>query len=329
MDVSQLAEFSQRARDAGDDAWREEPLRKLASLQVPREVLGPKGWLLESDIRLTWIDWFIDSLVDRASFVHDDTLTYAHMYDTLQKQLKRTYPISDPDEVRGAAAVLSELAWEDIRRRRERRRQPVAQVARQELWFAAEPDPRCYLCGYKFKPQARDQILGRRTIEKPSEDAELPLLVDFTRPRGLVARDLRAEVDHIRPVWSGGTSSTENLRLACGWCNKVKSSFRSLYDSTARFAGTIRPERSRTISQPQPLWILRLVATRGRCEHLGGCGAGLSTNELFVAPRAQDGALNPVSAYVFCGQHDPWSTSRFVGRRLLLASRTASVAHSA
>lgn len=317
MDAKNLADYISQAQAAAVNAWEEQPLRQLSYRQVPADVLGPHAWLLEADAKITWTNWFVDGLIDRTPYVLNRNLRYAQLYVEIQKQLRDLYPSLPVDEIRMAASVLSDLAWDDISRRRNSARIKLSREEREELWFAAEPQPRCYLCGYMFADRARDRYLNRGTASR-IEREDLPLLVDFTRPRGLLVRDVSIEVDHVAAVAGGGQSHPSNLKLSCGWCNRVKSDRTSLYAAPATFAGSMYVQGLGRISLPQPLWILRIVATRGRCEHPSGCTATLQSHELFVAPRNIDAMLNPVNCRVYCAEHDPWSTLRFVGRNSVL-----------
>jgi len=312
MDVQALAEYLVSTHNASNDAWSEPALRQLSNRRVPQEVVGTQAWLLEADARLTWTRWFVDGLINQARYVRDENLGYSHLYFDAQEQLQLQLPTVPLDELRLAAKAVAELAWDEISRRRKLGRQRISQQVREDLWFAAEPSPRCYLCGYLFDAHARERLLGREeSVRRP---ATLPMLVDFTRPRGVSVRDITVEVDHVAPVSSGGQTMQTNLRLACGWCNRVKSNRTSLYEASALIAGTIVTRELGKVAVPQPLWVLRIVATRGRCEHPSGCLARLDSHELYIAPRNLSGTLNPVNALVYCAEHDPWATARLVGR---------------
>ncbi|WP_425465621.1 HNH endonuclease [Nonomuraea turkmeniaca] len=182
---------------------------------------------------------------------------------------------------------------------------------RRTLWFR-ELDPRCYLCGYKFTAGARDRFLRRsRSPLTP------PPLVDFTRPR-TKERHLLIEIDHMQAVAEGGTNELDNLSLACGWCNIVKGRRGSIFDVDSRPIGMLDHPTLGWLSVPQPMWVLRIVSMRGRCEHPSGCSANLANSELLVAPYSSRGALNPANTLVFCGEHDPWKDERLISRTLVV-----------
>ncbi|MFT7866782.1 MULTISPECIES: HNH endonuclease [Amycolatopsis] len=137
------------------------------------------------------------------------------------------------------------------------------------------------------------------------------------RPRGLKQRHLSIEIDHVTPVAGGGSNDVDNLRLACGWCNQVKSRYASLYDVATWPARHVDHPSLGWMTLPQPFWVLRIVSMRGRCEHPDGCSARLATDELFAAPARARGTLNPVNVRVYCHEHDPWSIDRLVSPALL------------
>ncbi len=313
FDAYDLSDFISATREVAQDYWAESALRRLSTRAIPSEVLGSHAWLLQSDARLTWISWYVDALIEKQKYVKDERLGYAHLYEALRTELLLRYADAPQDEVGQAATHLAELVWSDVAARRQSGRTRIPPAIREELWFSREPDPRCYLCGYRFDAYARDKYLSRPAGERP----DLPVLVDLTRPRGLKLRDIEVEVDHVRPVSDGGSSSAENLRLACGWCNSVKSNRHSLYASSSAPYGEVRVGQLGRVPLPQPLWVLRIVATRGRCEASDGCDARLDSAELFLAPLGRTNVLNPSNAAVYCKSHDPWKAKRYVGPSVL------------
>lgn len=304
-----------RTRAADMAAWDESSLRSLAGLQMPQSLMGQHSWLLEADVRLSWARWYVDGLVDCSRFIRDKGETYARLYAEVISTLRTLHPLQPVDELRAMATAVAEMAWDYVERMRNAGRRSIRPSVRKELWHAAEPHPRCYLCGYLFPARARDRFLGRTTPEEGLE--QTPPLLDFTRPRGEVSRDVQIEVDHVTAAGKGGSGSVSNLRLACGWCNKVKSDRRSILDAPATFKGICVTAELGEVAVPQPTWVLRIVGTRGRCESPGGCDARLDTQELFIASRNEHGSITPTNAMVTCAEHDPWNTARWVGRGAL------------
>jgi len=238
------------------------------------------------------------------------------LFQEINTQLHELDPQAPKDEVNAAAKQLALFAWREVEARRGARRERPDNSLRRLIWFKYDPLQRCYLCGYRFTPHAKDLFLRRRKDQIP------PLkLVDFTRPRGLSYRHLRVELDHVIPVAEGGETNEDNLRLACGWCNIVKSSLWSVYDAKSWAVGVIKHPSLGLVTVPQPLWTLRLVAARARCEASEGCGARLVDHELFIAPHNPKGSLTPTNLRVVCGKHDPWAGHRLVSPALLAKSK--------
>lgn len=308
-----IAGWVNHADRALADAWSTDALNTLAAQTAPGAALGSLGWLLRADAASTWARWYVEGLADIGRYVHDEELELGHLYASVRAALRAEHSSMPDDELGGLARVVGSLAWKEVLHRRRGRRLRLTPREREDIWFRSEPGARCYLCGYQFRADAKDRFL-RRPDARP---AELPVLVDCLRPRGRVARDLDAEVDHVRPVASGGDTESSNLRLACGWCNRVKSRYAELYDAPAWSPAVFAHPRLGLVSLPQPLWIVRIVGVRGRCEAAEGCSARLSDAELFVAPRRAGGALNPANAAAYCAEHDPWGQVRYVGPGIL------------
>ncbi|MFO7597059.1 MAG: hypothetical protein R6W92_12050, partial [Desulfocurvibacter africanus] len=169
---------------------------------------------------------------------------------------------------------------------------------RQSLIDAVGAEPRCYLCGYKFEEEAVKHFLeGKEYNRKPKS------FVDYLRPHGLDPRDFRVELDHVFPFSLGGRNG-ENLRIACGWCNRFKSNKISLFESSSYHKSIDHPYIGRT-SIPKPFWSIRLIATRGRCEHMDGCNKTIKNAHLTIAPLHTKGAMLPTNIVICCSDHDP------------------------
>lgn len=312
MQPQEVGEFFAEIKKALDDNWSDEALKSLAKYTVPDVIAGNHGWLLRGDLSTVWGRWFIESLVDLAPFELDPALTIGHLHLPILTHVNSVSPQVPLDERKEYARVLTRFAWQLVLARRSRKRSVISAAMREELWALGQPEPRCYLCGYEFGEEARDKFLGTS-----KGGPATPLLVDFTRPRGVRAAQLCIEVDHVIPVAEGGETGVENLRLACGWCNSVKNRYTNIYDVIPWSAGIFEHPALGPVTQPQPLWILRTVATRRRCEAAEGCTARIEEAELFAGPRNQGGALTPVNVAVYCEQHDPWRLDRWVGPKRL------------
>ncbi|WP_376740246.1 HNH endonuclease [Gordonia sputi] len=271
---------------------------------------------MQADVRLSWVAWFARQFIDSTRFSIDRSLTWSVAYAQCSQRLVDYFEDCPRDEIRIAARKITDIIWAEVEvERSERNRVAVSNALKEDLWLANEPGSRCYLCGREFDELAREKYLGRRTGIR---DRALPTFVDFTRPIGLVPRDLDVEIDHYLPVSAGGRTELANLRLSCGWCNRIKGARSTLYQGTAYSGKVLYVKELGYCQVPDPLWVVRVIATRGRCEYRGGCSVTLASGELFVAPRRQNTReLTPFTMGVYCKEHDQWKTARYVPRTAL------------
>ncbi|MEU2448990.1 HNH endonuclease signature motif containing protein [Streptomyces sp. NPDC012765] len=315
MQPQEVGEFFAEIKKALDSNWSDEALKSLSKHTVPEVVPGNHAWLLRGDLSTVWGRWFIESLVDLAPYELDAERGIGHLHGSIFEYFNAVSPQVPLDERKEYARVLTRFAWQIVLSRRSRKRAAIGLALREDLWAMGQPEPRCYLCGFLFGDQARDKFLGEAAQMPPT-----PPLVDFTRPRGARASQLCVEVDHVIPVAEGGKTTIENLRLACGWCNSVKNRYTNIYDTTPWAVGIFEHPALGPVTKPQPLWVLRTVATRRRCESSGGCMAKIEDSELFAGPRNSKGALTPVNLAVYCEEHDPWRLDRWIGPKRLSIS---------
>jgi hypothetical protein len=104
------------------------------------------------------------------------------------------------------------------------------------------------------------------------------------------------------------------LRLACGWCNRHKSSLTILFDARANPAVFAHP-RLGNLLVPVPYWVVRVLGTQRKCQ-FPQCGKDSSTSPLVIAPCSSAGAMVPGNLGVYCDTHDPIREYRLVPRRL-------------
>nr|WP_281380603.1 HNH endonuclease [Brevundimonas variabilis] len=184
----------------------------------------------------------------------------------------------------------------------------------------SQSPPRCYLCGFAFSQEAIQKFLGQ-----PASPVVLPPTLDVLRPRGRKPHEVSIEVEHVMPVTSGGQAG-DNLRLACGWCNRAKSSKTSIYDAafTSRnpsggaplvLAGELQYEL------PEPFWVVRIIAIQRHCQ-ADGCNATISNSELRITLKDFSGSPNPTNLRAVCPRHDPIATERFRNSALVKAMWT-------
>ncbi|MHC2432714.1 HNH endonuclease [Bradyrhizobium sp. USDA 4451] len=291
--------------------WRKADLVAMSSTP-PDSILSRNDTVLRADAYALWFRWFIQGVCNPLRYVEDDRKTIVDvMADALPRvsELYRGEPEGDRFEL---ATGIAKHVMAEVDRRRKIGRINAAASEKRDLVDAALGQPRCWVCGFEFSKAAVDLFLRKKTGAK----LVLPSLVDIFRPRGLIDRDIKIEVEHIVPVASGGGGKS-NLALSCGWCNKSKGALTSLYDADAH-APLARFKVGATSwhELPHPFWTVRLLAIQARCEFSGhgGCTATSKTDELFIAPSDHRGSPNPSNLHVFCTKHDPYAADRFVNR---------------
>ena len=298
--------------------WDRSSLADLGERTFPAESLSRAGDVIRADAYLEWIRWFAEGIVDpRRCVGYVDA--YAHVFELALSSVKNRYgTLTVPEQCDLARSVARYVTWRVELIASQTTRRQFSLEEREGLIALAGNPPRCWITGRPFDRRAVDSFLNRPSLQAgTSREVELPLYVDIYRPIGLKARDIGIEVDHVRPVSDGG-GDLDNLRLACGWANANKRHYMNLYDvSGAVRVPHLQSATSRVpASLPQAFWVIRLIGTRKRCEHPGGCSADSTSAELTVALIEPTGAPTPTNLRVVCGVHDPITVERLVPRAL-------------
>ena len=309
MDRATLS-FAQHVVGAPAATWDESTVRHLATQVAPDGLGGISSWLLRGDANYLWARWFLESLADPTPYLAGKK-HYPHLYQCVSDALSAEANQLPADERRELAGSLAKLLWQDISGRIVGRRAPADRETRLFLWDMS--CSRCWICGAEFNDWARAEFLREESDSNPQT---LPF-IDFYKPRGKKLADLRIEVEHVVPHSGGGASDLRNLRLSCGWCNRAKSNRTLLYDAEGVTRKFHHPALG-SVSIPQPFWVVRFLAMRGRCEDTTGCAARTTSDELTVAPRSVHGAPNPANLMVVCREHDPLRDARLVARKFVL-----------
>lgn len=301
-----VGQFVEKAFGGQYAGWDEKAVRELAGQSPPTALGGHAAWLTRGDAFLLWARWFLESLADPELYI-DGTKKYPHLAREVLDSVSALASSMPPDERHALASSLSQTLWSEVQRRSIGRRVPADRETRLLL---ADLYPRCWICGAAFPEWARALFLRDDVYEEPS-----PLsYIDFMKPRGVRVEHMRIEIEHVVPRVSGGGDEIANLRLACRWCNSSKGGRTVLYDVEGQPRRFAHPTLGR-VSVPQPFWVVRLLAMRGRCEHSEGCEATVSNSELTVAPIRAGGAANPSNLMVVCYRHDSLASTRRVARR--------------
>lgn len=305
-----LSTFLKQAFAADLGAWNESSVRDLAEKNPPHGLGGSFQWLLTGDVNYLWARWFLEGLVDPSSF-RERGDHYVHLLNDIQEAIDPLMLRVPEDEKREITFVLADIWWEHVKLSEVVERHQLDREMRLTLW---DQNQRCWICGAEFPDWARQKFLEKgasREVEK------LPY-VDAYKPRGLQKADLQVEIEHVVAHSAGGADDESNLRLACGWCNRAKAARTLLYDAEGSPRFINHPDAGRA-SVPQPFWVVRLLAMRGRCEALS-CDSSTLTHELTAAPRNLRGSPNPANLMVVCQEHDPLADWRLVPSRCMDAS---------
>lgn len=279
--------------------WDGEALASLAFLHIPDAILGRRRTLIQADAGRLWAQWFIEGLADPRRYI-EGTISYLRIFAEVLEAVDQRFPTYTAIERRKLASSASTalMCVAEMRVRR-KSRQPISRSQKSFLIEVAGGTPRCWICGSPFGPLAIDNFVfaERKPIPRPA-------FIDLLKPRGLADGDLNIQVDHIVPFGRGGEDDIANLALACGWCNRSKSAWMSIYDveGSPRSAGS-NPFGLRSL--PQPFWVVRQLGIGGHCEHSEGCDRSPLNSPMTIAPLRRSGALNPINLRVTCLDHDP------------------------
>lgn len=290
--------------------WDSTEIHKHNLRSAPDNILGHNGSLLRLDIEEQFGSWFIEGIADPMRYVMSQ-MQYPHIVSDVKKVINSFFSYKSQPERNELVKSIAETIWLRVRNlRAEKRRNSASLEMRNLLLDLAGYKPRCWVCGYEFTDEAIESFRTVASCIIPQ-----PQFLDILKPSGLRSDDLRIEVDHVMPLSIGGEEG-DNLRIACGWCNRNKSSLQTIYEVKGAPAKA-GPNNLSISSLPQKFWIVRLLGLSTTCEYLGGCSATTKTHELTVCSRNNYGALNPNNLQVTCHQHHPLGSNRLQPRAVV------------
>ncbi|KAM3091286.1 HNH endonuclease [Phormidesmis sp. 146-35] len=310
MNFDRIYSFLEATSARLETSWQMANLSTIAGLLVPDFVTGKQDTVLRADINTLWTQWFLESICDPERFVGSYP-SYAHVVHAVKLEVPSLFTNVEVSKQGELVKQIARLVYKEIERRQVRDRVAFDSSIKDALWDIYGPEPRCWICGYKFSQWAIDKFLGRIT----SEEIPQPQFIDYLKPRGINKRDFQIEIDHVFPFSGGGDDDSSNLRLACGWCNAYKSDRLSIYDVGAK-PPTVQHPRLGRISVPHPFWTVRLLSLHQKCEYESGCDKTIENSELTVTSRHQEGSMNPVNLRLTCLDHDHLGSDRFISRAL-------------
>jgi hypothetical protein len=310
MNFDAICSFLENTSTRLETSWQMQSLNSIAGLRVPDFITGRQDTVLRADINTLWTQWFLESICDPERFV-ESSPDYAHIVHAVKIEVPSLFTNIEVSKHGELIKQISRLVYKEIQRRQTRNRIAFDTSIKDALWDVYGPEPRCWICGYKFSQWAIDKFLGCKTVEEIPQ----PQFIDYLKPRGLNERDFQIEIDHVFPFAGGGGDDPSNLRLVCGWCNSHKRNRLSIYDVAAKPPVIQHPNLGR-VSVPHPFWSVRLLSLHRRCEHEGGCDKTIENSELTVTSRHQEGSMNPVNLRVTCLDHDHIGSKRFISKKL-------------
>lgn len=288
-------------------SWDYESVTAMSSRSIPDIFLGDQQPILRGDQHRLWLRWFLEGLVSPLAVARNSALQRLDVFAAVFKRIDLIYPAIDQPRKQRLTERITDHLFAEVERLRTAVNRDYADKATRLALLAERNPPRCYICGFAFSQAAQDAFMR----VKERDEVIVPRLVDVFRPR-LIERDVLIEIEHVVPVAVGGNGQ-DNLRLACGWCNKYKSSKVSLYEAShvpARIQG-FQVGRHEIHELPHPFWTIRILALRSECRHPDGCDRTAQTAELFVSLVDWGGSPNPLNLTVFCQEHDPIAADRF------------------
>ena len=299
--------FAKHYQPHAREIWSETSLRGMAAVHAPDALFGKNWSIVRGDALVMWARWFVASLINPSQFTNPEPGQYVKLYRSVNNLIDKRYVHSTASQRESLVEVLVQLVNTEIQRRKRTRRNSYDSVTKRELVDRAGSPARCWICGHQFATVVVDRFLDDSCTSRIA----LPEFIDFLRPAGFTESDLSIQVDHVTPV-SGGGDNDDNLRLACGWCNRTKSNHTNLYDvgsNTYRF----KHPKLGVLDLPQPFWVVRVLAITKECQHhdAPACKATTQNAQLYIAP-LQEGAMTPPNLSCFCANHDPWRNHRFI-----------------
>jgi hypothetical protein len=291
------------------DPWAAEATGGSAALSLDVAALGEATQLLEADTRSLWFRWALESLLDPAVAAASG-MSYLHVYKVVLEALRSDVagPAVPEVELRQLAARTARHLTLLVARIAEREKRIVLPRSfRLDLVSAQNETPRCWLCGFEW-PASQVERFVEGEVQEPGRRR----FVDFAKPIGSTSSSAQIEIDHVLPLGAGGGNEMDNLRLACGWCNRVKSDAINLYDApTSRRRKTYVHPQLGVIALPDPSLVVRLLGMVRRCF---SCARDAHVTELTIDWGGPVVGVNPLTARVTCYEHD-----RFAGHRLVEA----------
>jgi hypothetical protein len=305
MSLVEATALASLAGGLGCTPWSQTELLETAR-EAPHLRFSRNNEVVQADAALNQAFWRIFALLDPLS-VPPSRRNFAVYYSKIKSRLAEEFNISSLDAAEPSKALATYLHTEMRRLDAEKRRPSISLRIKLELLDLCGEEAYCWYCGHRFN---RSALTSFRGDSRGGNTPDLPLYLDFTAPRGMQSNDVRIEVDHLYAFSRGGGSDIDNLKLACGWCNRHKSALSILFDAPA-YPRRLNHPRLGDVFIPVPFWVVRVLGTRRSCES-SQCTSDTSVGPLVIAPWNSSGAMVPGNLAVFCEAHDPLANDRLI-----------------
>lgn len=306
MNFNVLNSFFSQCINGFNNAWYPSDFAPLSNIQAPDLVFSGDD-SIKTDVLLRWASWFFQSMCLIDSF---DELSKPQIISRVRDGISCFgVSLSQPDKDK-ISILIANFLYNQSKNSLERKRQKLTERKRQEIIAVKSGVNKvvsCWVCGHRFD----DDVVQRFLISRKVKPA-LPDFVDVLTPRGLVDRDLDIEVEHKIPFSKGGgdLDDINNIDISCGWCNKGKSNYLSIYDANSKPKIYFNKDVNFKISVPQPYWAIRKLAYNNKCSH-PNC---VNENGLRISLINLKGAATPLNIKVVCKEHDDLRDIRLVPR---------------
>jgi len=299
-----ISAYIDQAIPGVNDAWNKQNLSSLALTTTPEALFSNRMNLFKADMTFTWLSWFIESIYDYNLAPAD--IDYPDVCSLVRRGLIKSGFLESADCFNDVWVNISKVIFIYILRANGRKRQHVSKAIKFDLVSKARGNLKCWICGYKFLEDSVNIFLN-----KPGK-ISLPSVVDYISPKGLKERDLKIEVEHKQPFSSGGgdLDDPNNIDLSCGYCNRYKWKFLSIYDANRSLRSFSHP-RLGFVSVPQPYWVIRILALTDKCSE-PNCTAHKKNQPLYVDFINDIGSAVPNNLKVVCRKHLKNIGDRFV-----------------
>tara|TARA_Y100001970_G_C14176231_1_gene827142 strand:+ start:450 stop:1409 length:960 start_codon:yes stop_codon:yes gene_type:complete len=306
--MEMLSGYLNKTIPAISQSWKPNTLADLANITSPSSLFNERESMLKADIHFLWLSWFLESIYD-FNLAPENT-KYADVFSSVRRGLIKSGFNEHDHSFNEVWTNIARLIFTYISNTQGRTRKQVTKTLKQDLIATYNGKPYCWICGVRFPEESTKTFLGINA------NFTLSPTVDYMFPRGLKERDFKIEVEHKLPFSLGGgdIDDIENIDLSCGYCNRHKWKFLSVYDAN-RSLRTFSHARLGMLSVPQPYWAIRILALADRCSE-AGCTARKSNQQLYVDIVNELGSATPSNLKVVCRKHIRNPGDRFVNSKL-------------